>query len=146
MKAIFLVSLIFVLLLACEANILEVLATDGIAVLPRVGNVKIILDFNDGAVSVLNQNASAVGVYITKFDESSIVVFSDGYIGGGKSETQTGVYFEYGWRLRVKVVVYKSLSASVSAFIASLGRNFLDNIQDFWIEKTYEEIVIIKKV
>ena len=72
----------------CETNITQVKTQNGIARFPMVGNVEIKLDFesaNGLEVIVTNNNARAVGVYITKAGESSIIVFSDSWIGKGKT-------------------------------------------------------------
>jgi len=137
-----LVSLIVV---GCEKNIINVPATDGIAILPRVGNVQIMLDFNGNkSITVKNENARAVGVYVTKDNQTDVVLFSDAYIGATKSSNQTGVHFEYGWELRVTVVKYKDLAGSVIAFLDALGAGFLDQLDNFWIEERYEQVIVVQ--
>ena len=122
--------------------------TEGIARLPRIGNVEIILDFNaigGKSVSVSNGNDRAIGVYITKDDEPSIIVFSDGYVGKRGSSTHRGANFEYGWELRVTVVIYRNLAGAIEAFLDALGADFLDHLQDIWIEERYEQVVVVKR-
>lgn len=138
--------IVILLLNNCERKILNVPATQGVARLPIIGNVEITLDFEaigGKTVTVKNGNDRAVGVYIVKNNQPSIIVFSDGYIG--KSSVHTGVNFEYGWELKVTVVIYKDLAGAVIAFIDALGPNFLDAVKEFWIERRHEEVVVIQK-
>ncbi len=137
-----------VFFLNCGKDVRVVTPTDGIARLPRIGNVEITLDFDaigGKSISVSNGNDRAVGVYVVKNDEPSIIVFSDGYIGKHGSSTHRGTNFEYGWELKVTVVIYNSLAGGFEAFIDALGLDFLDKIKNVWIEEKYEEIVVIKR-
>src|SRR3989338_2260017 len=110
------IMLVGALLLKCGGDVKVVTpTTEGIARLPRIGNVEITLDFNaigGKTVTVSNGNDRAVGVYVVKNDEPSITVFSDGYIGKHGSSTHRGTNFEYGWELKVTVVIYRSLGGA----------------------------------
>ena len=138
----------FLVLNGCEKKVINVPATEGIARLPVIGNVEIILDFEaigGKTVTVKNGNDRGVGVYIVKNNDPSIIIFSDGWIGKRKSSVHTGINFEYGWELKVTVVIYKDLAGAIIAFINALGPNFLDEIKEFWIENRYEKTVVIEK-
>lgn len=131
---------------ACQKHVINVPAPEGIAILPRVGNVQIIFDFNGNKnITVKNENARAVGVYVVKDNQEDVVLFSDAYIGATKSSTQSGVHFAYGWELRVTVVKYKEAVDAFASFLDALGSGFLDKLDDFWIEVRYEQVVVIMK-
>lgn len=111
--------LVGVLFLCCEKDIHIVTPTGGIARLPRIGNVEIVLDFNaigGKTVTISNGNDRAIGVHIEKNDEPSIIVFSDGFVGKRGSSTRRGTNFEYGWELRVMVVIYRNLAGAIEVF------------------------------
>ncbi|OGL88333.1 hypothetical protein A3I42_01350 [Candidatus Uhrbacteria bacterium RIFCSPLOWO2_02_FULL_49_11] len=72
-------------------------------------------------------------------------MFSDGYVGKRGSSTHRGTNFEYGWELRVTVVIYRNLAGAIEAFLDALGADFLDHLQDIWIEERYEQVVVVKR-
>lgn len=140
------VLLLVLMFLNCGDRIVAVETTDGMARLPAIGNVEIVLDFegiNGKAVTVKNGNDRVVGVNVVRADDPAIVVFSDSYIGRGKSSIHEGVNFEHGWELNVTVVVYKDLGSTIMSLVEAIGPNFLDQIQDAWVAEKYYQNVLI---
>ncbi len=72
-------------------------------------------------------------------------MFSDGWIGRRNSSTHRGVNFEFGWKLKVTVVVYNSVGEGFAAFPDALGPGFLDRINEIWIQEKHEVVVVLKK-
>lgn len=147
MRNLLLLSVFLILSLSSCGDVINVGATEGLVRLPTVNNVEVVLDIesiNGKTVRVSNANSRAVGVNIKKADDESVVVFSDSWIGGGKTVARSGVHFERGWHLLVTIVVYKDAGGGVNGFIQSLGTDFLDDIQDFHIESQREMTVVIE--
>ncbi len=146
-----LVSIITVMFLfSCEENITstiyEVEPKNGYARLPYIGNFEVVLDFEalgGSAVNVYNANDQAAGVYIEKKNEPGVVLFSDGWIASRDAETRRGVHYEYGWEIKVSVVVYNKLSQAIQALIRNLGGDFLLDLEEVWIRQKYEKTIII---
>jgi len=135
-------------LFGCGGDTTILPAPSGIVRLPAAGNVEILLDFEGitgKKIVVTNGNDRTVGVSIVKDDDPSIIVFSDGWIGKRGVSARAGANFDFGWRLRVTTVIYKDLGASVESFLDSLGATFLDDLKDFWIEKRYEQVVLVSE-
>jgi hypothetical protein len=122
---------------------------DEIVTLPAISNVEITLNFNaisGKPVTVDNANDKDIGVRISKNDDTSIVIFSDGWIGKTKKEIIGGTNFEYGWEIKVEVVIYKSLGSTVIAYLESIGdRNFFENLDDSYVESQGSQIFVIKQ-
>lgn len=139
------ILILSILLLSCETNVMQVKTNDGIAHLAIVKNVEIKLDFesaNGQEVIVTNNNARAVGVKIVKNDEPSVVVFSDSWINHGGVSSTGDTYFEYDWKFKVTIVVYKDLAGVASAFIDALGPGFLTNLKDIWLEEQPVDVIV----
>lgn len=110
--------------------------------LPPVGNVTITLDFQTGAVTVINGNDRGVGVRIERADGPGIV-FSDSWIGKHDASAHVS-HFEHGWRIKITVIIYHSWVEAISAVIEALGENFLNSLQDIWVYSRTEQIVVIQ--
>ncbi|MBL7021888.1 hypothetical protein ISR92_00970 [Patescibacteria group bacterium] len=143
--------LIVVLFMSCQEAAPEpdiyYLTTDNNVGVYEIGHIEIEFDFGaitGKQVSVINGNDRAIGVYITEYGNDAVVVFSDSWIGGMKTKTQEAVFYE-DEELLVEIVVYKSLGGAIQTFISSLGEGFFSELNDSWIETTYEQVIILQQ-
>jgi hypothetical protein len=143
MKKRLLALVVVIACLGCDTAKVVGPTSDGSFVrLPSIANVAITLDFETGAVTVVNRNDRGVGVRIERVNGPGIV-FSDAWIGKNDASAHVSG-FSHGWRLKVTVVIYHSWVEAISAVIEALGENFLNGLQDIWVDDQVEQIVIIQ--
>ncbi len=146
MKQIFFLLLI-IFFIGCQKEgdtILSISTENGIARY-EVGHVEIVFDFEamtGQTISVTNGNDRAIGVYINDYEEDSIIIFSDSWIGGLDSHAQEAVFYE-DEVLRVRIVVYRSLGGAIQIFIQNLTNAFWEDLNDTWIEHEYDELILL---
>ena len=112
-----------------------------------IGNVELIFNFTSifgKELTMNNANDRAVGVYIVDNNDSSLIIFSDSWTWGGNSEVESDVNFNHNQELKVIVVIYTDVSSFIANFIQALGPDFLEEIQDIWVQARYEEIVVLQ--
>ncbi|MCR4280303.1 MAG: hypothetical protein NUV82_02670 [Candidatus Komeilibacteria bacterium] len=126
-------------------TIIIVYSSDSIAVY-EVGHIQLLFNFKNltaRSITITNGNDRAIGVDIRDRGNAGIVILSDSWIGGGKSVTKQAVFYE-NQEIAVRLVVYKSMSQTISDFIAALGDGFWDKLEDTWVDIKYERNLIIK--
>jgi len=144
-QIVFLLPIIFFFGCQKEGDIIFSISTENGIARYEVGHVEITFDFEamtGQTISVTNGNNRAIGVYITNYEEESIIIFSDSWIGGLDSQSQEAV-FDEDEVLRVRVVVYRSFGGAIQTFIQNLTNNFWEDLNDTWIEHEYDELILL---
>ncbi len=95
------------------------------------------------AIWLINGPGRAVGFDVTNASDRSTVYFGDGYTGAGKFKAETGTTIPVQRWVYVRVVVYRTFSGAIAAFLDALGAGFFDELQDVWIEAIYEAEVYL---
>jgi hypothetical protein len=129
-----------ILFSACEENIVGVNSYDGIATIhTKEGNAEAVFISKDWGKSVVvtSANDHTIGVKITRKNHPGTVIFHDGYIKPGQSSSSSSVNFEFGWKIKVEVIVYNSIGETFVNIIKSFGPDFIDKITKSWGEGPY---------
>lgn len=95
------------------------------------------------AIWLINGPGRAVGFDVTNAEDRSTVYFGDGYTAAGKHKAETGTTIPVRRWVYVRIVVYRTLSGAIAAFLDALGPGFFDELQDVWIEEIYEAEVYL---
>lgn len=95
------------------------------------------------AIWLINGPGRPVGLDVTDAGERSTVYFGDGYTGAGSHKAETGTTIPLRRWIYVRIVVYRTFSGVIQAFIESLGAGFFDSLEDVWIEGVYEAKVYL---
>ncbi len=130
-----------VLFISCQ-QITEVVSDNEVSGF-IVGNVELKFDFDTILGKViywLNGNDRAIGIYITDNQDPGKIILSDSWTGGLKPDINRAV-FSSGQEMRVTIIIYKDVNAIIKSFIQSLSGNFLQDIQDSWIERQMTTVI-----
>lgn len=96
------------------------------------------------AIWVINGPGSHVGLDIRDKDNSAFIYYGDSYIAKGANSAQTGTQIPWNRWMRVRLVVYESgLSGYLVSFLDALGLDFFDSLEDYMIDKVYENDVYL---
>jgi len=93
---------------------------------------------------IINGNDRAIGIFFSDNSNRSEVIYSDSWLGGGKSVAQAAS-FDDGQEIYLRVVVYRSLSDAIRVFIESLGPDFFGQLNDVWIEDVDEAVFTLER-
>lgn len=112
-----------------------------------IGNVELIFNFASifgKQLTMNNANDRAVGVYVVDNNEPSMIIFSDSWTWGGNVEVLNDATFNHNQELKITIVIYNDFAGTIWGLIEALGPDFLEEIQDAWIEDEFEEIIILE--
>ncbi len=135
--------LVMMLILVSCQQITEVVSSDDQVGSFIVGNVELKFDFDTILGKViywLNGNDRAIGIYITDNKDEGKIILSDSWTGSLKPDINRAV-FSANQEIKVTIIIYKDVNSIIKSFIQSLSGNFLENIQESWIEKKIETVI-----
>ncbi|MDD4310011.1 MAG: hypothetical protein PHO32_06485 [Candidatus Cloacimonetes bacterium] len=155
MKRLLLLLAVLVMLLSCSKEPTKITVKDSnedqVAHLgpnPDImGNTEIFFipaTIQGSAIWVINGPGAHVGLDIRDKGNSAFIYYGDSYIGKGSNSAQTGTQIPWDRWMRVRLVVYESgLSGYIVSFLEALGLDFFDSLQDYMIDKVYENDVYL---
>ncbi len=155
MKKVLYVFAICLLLISCDDKPTQVKVSDAnqdavAHLVPNpdiMGNTEIFFipeTIQGSAIWVINGPGANIGMDIRDRDNSAFIYYADSYISAGDNTAQTGTQIPWNRWLKVRLVLYKSgLSGWIVSSLEFLGLDFFDSLEDYMIEKIYENDVYL---